>query len=303
MRATVELPAITYAVPQSLAEITRQGASAVGNSAVGAWLGCPQFSYLQSQGVERKQDEDVHVEYGLSALAFGSLFHALRAVRLVHGHAAAEDVLTGLASRRELNAEDSQKALLLLRVYDDTYPLQTEPFQVLGVEVEVITNIRDWWGRPLYRTVRYDTVIRLDGAIFSLECKTMAKAGVSSINPYVPQGMVHSAIWNSNEALVAKYGAMQGTIWDCAIKTTTPRAERIGPRYFSTTQQQLALDYLRLPDAIQMPRMPDGSYPKFLHTCWGRWSPCKYIGLCHDGTYGDYQRVDRATGEVLPYFP
>lgn len=304
LRETTVLPAIEFSAPPTFAEAARVGPSSIGNSAVGAWLSCPQYSHLNGMGIEQKPSE--HSDYGLNALQFGTLFHLLRAARLVQGQQAAEDILRRYSlETREVGAEDAQRILLLLRVYDQLYPVAAEPFDVLGVEVEVLTNIKDWWGRPLFRSVRYDTVIRMksDGAIFSLECKTMSRSGQSSLNAYIPQGMVHSAIWNNNTSLVAQYGHMQGSIWDCAVKTTNPKCERVGPRYFTTIQQEMAKDYLRLPEVIQMPRLPDGSFPKFFHTCWGRWSPCKYIGLCHEGTYGDYVIVDKESGEMLPYFP
>lgn len=302
LRETTELPPVHFKPPATFAEALRGGASSVGKSAVSGWLSCPQASHLGSLGVQPRPAEGVS-EYGISALSFGTLFHALRATRLVQGQDGAERLLASWGS--EIDAESMQKAFMLLRVYNAEFPLETEPFDVLGVEVEVVTNIHDWWGRPLFRTVRYDTVVRMkqDGAIFSLECKTMAKSGQSSLNAYVDQGYVHSAVWNGNKHLVEQYGAMQGTIWDCAIKTMTPRAERVGPRYFTTYQQSLALDYLRMPEVISMPMLPDGNYPKFLHTCWGRWSPCKYIAGCHDNAWGEYVQIDKETGEVLPYFP
>lgn len=300
---TKTLPPIAFTAPATFAQAQRTGASTVGNSAIGAWLSCPQYSHLSSLGVQPKPYEGVS-DYGLNALSLGTLFHLLRAARLVHGQAFAEDLLRRFSQEtREVGADDAMKVLLWLRVYDQEFPLPTEPFEVLGVEVEVVTNIKDWWGRPLFRTVRYDTVIRLDGAIFSLECKTTAKSGQAALNQYIPQGMVHSALWNANAALVEQYGAMQGTIWDTLVKTAEPKAARIGPRYFTTRQQEKALDYLRLPEVISVPRLPDGSYPRFFHNCWGKYAPCRFIAGCHDDVWGDYEIMNKQTGESVPYFP
>lgn len=300
---TRELEPINFTAPDTFAECLTGGASALGMSSTSAWLSCPQYSYLSSLGLRQKRSTEPS-DYGLNALAFGTLFHTLRAHRIVHGQEAAEAVLRRYREQREMGLEDEQKAMMLLRVYNQAYPIEAEPFEILGVECTVYTNIRDWWGRPLFRSVRYDTVVRMhaDGAIFSLECKTAAKSGRAALNPYMPQGMSHSALWNANPHLVAQYGEMQGTIWDHAIKTTNPKADRVGPEYFTKFQQQLALDYLRLPEAISMPKLPDGSYPKFLHTCWGRWSPCAFIDLCHNNASGDYERLNKETGEVTPYY-
>lgn len=301
---TTDLGAVSFTAPETFAECLQGGSSALGMSATTSWLSCPQYSYLSSKGV-RQKPVDGPASTKMSATSFGTLFHTIRAHRFVHGMSSTEDVLRKYWEGGEVSADDAQRALLLLRVYDQKFPLEAEVFDVLGVECTVYTNIRDWWGRPLYRSVRYDTVVKMktDGAIFSLECKTGARSGQSALNPYIPQGMSHSALWNANPHLVAKYGEMQGTIWDHAVKTASPDCDRIGPRYFTKQQQADALDYLRLPEVIQMPTLPSGTYPKFFHTCWGRWSPCQFINGCHEGAWGDYEMVDRETGETVPYEP
>lgn len=298
---TAELPPIDYVVPETFAQCAGEGSSALGMSSTSSWLSCPEYSHLRSLGVRQKPS--YYEDAKLSAANFGILFHALRAIRFVHGMERAESTLRKFWESKELSVEDAQKALLILRVYDQKFPREADTFDLLGVECTVYTNIHDWWGRPLYRSVRYDTVVKMkaDGAVFSLECKTASRGGQSTLNPYIPQGMTHSAIWNANKQLVDKYGEMQGTIWDHAVKTVTPDCDRVGPRYFTKPQQARALDYLRLPDVIQMPKLPDGSYPKFFHNCWGKYSPCSYISLCHEDAHGDYEVVDRETGEKTEY--
>jgi hypothetical protein len=100
------------------------------------------------------------------------------------------------------------------------------------------------------------------------------------------------ALWNSNAALVAKYGPMKGVLYDMMIKTKVPQADRHGPFYVSKLQQTRALEYLRLPDQLAFPVLTSAtgpSYPRFLHSCWGRFKPCPYVNLCHDNSVGEYE--------------
>lgn len=264
-------------------------ASAAGHSAISGWLGCPERSRLTSLGVSRKPSSYASDE--LSALAFGSLCHVLAAVRPVYGENAVFDLLHQW--QHEIDPESRQKAELLFRTYNLMYPLVMDPFEYLGVESEVLTDIGMRSGQPCIRTVRYDAVVRLrnSGELFSFEKKTMARSGNSTLAPYTPQAMIQQALWNKNPALVQKYGRMTGVIFDCLIKTITPNVERLPPRIFSKRQEILALDYMRLPDdgGATFMKYPDGTYPKMLHACWGRWSPCQYINLCHEESYGDYE--------------
>lgn len=268
--------------------LSKSSGSAAGHSAVSGWLGCPEQSRLYSLGIRRKPSS--WTSDSIDALAFGTLCHVLSAVRPVYGESAPYELLHQWAG--EIDPEAVQKAELLFRTYDLMYPLRMDPFQYLGVESEVYTDIGTRQGNSCVRTVRYDAVVRLNtGEIFSLEKKTMARSGNSTLAPYTPQAMIQQAIWNANSDLVAKYGAMRGVIFDCLIKTATPNVERLNPKYFSKAQEQLALDYMRLPDdgGVTFAKNPDGTNPRMLHACWGRWRPCQYIGLCHEGAWGDYE--------------
>lgn len=285
---TVDLGPLAFPWPhQPFGEVLRSSSgSAAGHSAISGWLGCPEQSRLRSLGITRKPSSWSTNE--LDALAFGTLCHVLSAVRPVYGEPAVYELLRQWSN--EIDPEALMKATLLFRTYDTLYPLRMDPFEYLGVESEVRTDIGTRQGGSCIRTVRYDAVVRLSGDIFSLETKTMARSGPSTLAPYTPQAMVQQALWNANPALVAKYGPMRGVIFNCLIKTETPNADRLNPRYYSKAQEQLALDYMRLPeDGVTYAQNPDGSFPKFLHACWGRWRPCQYIGLCHEGAWGDYK--------------
>lgn len=288
---TISLGPLQFPWPYlSFSDFLRSGGgSAAGHSAVSGWLGCPEQSRLHSLGISRKPSSYATDE--LSALAFGSLAHVLGAIRIVYGEPAVYELLHQWSG--ELDPESRQKADLLFRTYDLMYPLVMDPFEYLGVESEVYTDIGTRTGQMCLRTVRYDAVVRLKqtGEIFSLEKKTMARSGNSTLAPYTPQAMIQQAVWNANEALVAQYGRMRGIIFDCLIKTATPNIERLNPRYFSKRQELFALQYMRLPDdgGVTFGVNEDGSFPKMLHACWGRWRPCQYIGLCHEEAWGDYE--------------
>lgn len=286
---TTALPPIGYTPPATIEEIMSTGGSFAGLSAVSSFLSCPEASRLRAAGVRRRKRElDLDfVDLSEDPLGFGSLMHALRATRLMYG---LQNTL-GYLWTLKIDEDSRLKANNIMRLYDQSYPLGSDPFEYLGIEVEVISDIRDASStRSCIRSVRYDTVIRMkdDGAIFSFECKTAGRSGENQLSQYWPQAMSHTTLWNSSPEIVAKYGPMRGTIYDLWIKTEVPKCERIGPRYVSKLHQKLATDYLRLPEAVHLPISPDGSYPRFLHNCWGKFRPCEYISLCHDDARGDF---------------
>lgn len=280
-----------FEVPPTLRDLFAwSGSSAAGQSAVTDFLTCPERSRLRANGVRRRAAGDVIFDGvdGLNALGFGTLTHGLRAIRVVHGHELMMDVLMGW--RSEMDPIDFQKVRFMFQTYEQNYPRATDPLEYLGTEVEVRTDIARPGEPSIVRTVRYDTVVRTGGEVFSFEAKTMGRSGASSLNPYTTQKYTQVALWNNNPALVAQYGKMRGVIYDCLVKTTVPNVDRVGPHYVSRLHEGLALDYLRLPENgdVMFRKMPDGTYPKMLHACWGRWSPCDYIDLCHEHAFGEY---------------
>jgi len=293
---TTDLGELDFPWPEgSFADLLAESrGSAAGHSAVSNWLTCPEASRLKSLRIQRKP-QSYEVDE-MNALAFGTLCHVLGAIRPVYGEAAVYELLAQWAS--EIGPEALLKADLLFKTYDLSFPLELDPFRYLGVESEVLTDIRTRQGAPCIRTVRYDAIIKLEsGEIFSFEKKTMARSGAGSLSAYTTQAMVQVALWNANEALVQKYGTMRGVIFDCLIKTVTPNVERVGPKYYSNAQQNLALDYMRLPDdgGATFSKNPDGTFPRMLHACFGRWRACEFVGLCHDEAWGDYEDRDGNT--------
>lgn len=272
--------------------------SAAGYSAVSTWLTCPEKSRLNSKGVRRRRNlsDDSRT---LSALDFGTLIHGLRAIRFAYGHQAAMFTLSRWAN--EMSPEDHTKASLLLQTCESIYPLEQEPLRILGIEVEVRSSVgKRADGSDIIRTVRYDTVVAAESTddnsppgVFSFEAKTMSKSGSNALQPYIPQAMGQVALWNANPDLVATFGPMRGVIFDCWVKTSTPGVERVGPSYFSKLHQRLALKYLATPDTQAMFTVgPDGRFPQMLHACWGRFSACDYMNICHEEAYGDYELRD-----------
>ena len=306
MTSTTELPPVKFEIPSSFRDaLARSSGSSAGYSAISDWLTCPERSRLRALGVRRRP-----TEYGagdeLNPLDFGTLCHLLRAIRIVHSHAAVEATLDWW--RHEIPSTSWQKARLLFRTYESIFPGGQDGFEYLGVELDVRTNVAPGGAAPIIRTVRYDSVIRVPGVggapseLFSFEAKTMGRKGKSSIDPYMGQAMTQFAIWNSNPALVEKYGRMAGVIFDCLVKTNVPDVERYGPIYFGRVHQRLATQYLALPDNgnAVFGRLPDGTYPKMLHACWGRWAPCDYIAGCHEESWGEYVN---ANGDSLDQAP
>ena len=300
MDTTSNLPAISAPIPTTVEEILEGGSSIAGMSAVTAFLTCPEASRLRAAGIRKKRDtfdDGLGLHDLTSALDFGSVAHAIRAVRIVHG----QDAALGCIHALNVTEEARLKLRSLFLVYDSLFPLAAEPFKYLGVEVEVVTDVAAPGHKPCLRTVRYDSIVYFEpgghttqGAegIYSFECKTSSRADQNALSAYMPQRMSHAALWNNNPALVAKYGPMRGVLYDMLIKTKVPQADRHGPFYVSKLQQQRALEYLRLPEQVAFPVLTSStgpSYPRFLHSCWGRFSPCEYVNLCHDDSRGEYE--------------
>lgn len=292
MNETLILPPMSAPIPPSWEEARKGGGSAAGYHAVSEWMTCPERSRLSKLGVRPSTGEYVE-EGSLSDLDFGILIHTLRGIRVVHGMQVMVEVLSGW--RAAIGDTSYMRAALLMAVYDQTFPRETDPLEYLGIEVEVRTNVAKPGAKPLIRTVRYDTLVYAQNAsgvkeLYSFECKTSSRSGPGVLLPYYPQGMVQMALWNANAALVEQYGIMRGVIFDLMVKTKNPSCDRI-PRAFNTHQQELARAYMRLPEngGAQFTVQPDGSYPRMLHACWGRWRPCEFINLCHEQAFGSYE--------------
>lgn len=291
LRPTIQLISQPPEIGRSFAKVLEHSSgSAAGFSVNSEWLTCPEKSRLRAAGVRFKGWGGVKDE--LNALEFGTLIHELLRFRVWYGPEAALQQLE--AWRPEL-LESYVKAALMMGAYDATFGFAEEPLKFVGVECEVVTNIRMGRNdsRPCFRSVRYDGIVRaggMDGSdpqLYSLERKTAARSAGTSA--YTIQGMVQVAIWNSNPELVAQHGRMRGVIFEVGVKTKMPSWDRI-PAYFSPQQELLALDYMRLSEngGVMFRPLPDGTYPKMLHACWGKYSPCEYIPLCHEGVIGDY---------------
>jgi hypothetical protein len=300
VNVTTELVSPEFEVTPTFAEILEASSgSKAGYSAVSEWLTCPERARLKALGVRSVDDNDV--EYGaLSALAFGTLCHHLRALRIQKGQLAVELALSNW--KDELPEASWLKAKLIFRVYESLFPREEESFQVLGIESEVCSEVGQRLdGEPILRTVRYDTVVRLQNTrgefereVYSFEAKTMARSGMGSIEPYIPQAMVQTAIWNANPALVEQFGPMRGVLFDCLLKTDKSGVERIGPLYYSARHQQLAREYLCQADNGMTRFGVDehGRYPRNLHACFGRWRKCSFMEICLDGAYLNFHYAD-----------
>jgi len=318
---------IDVPIPASFTEALKSSrGSAAGYSAVSSWLTCPEKSRLNAKGIKRRGASEVREgkdgQDELDDLSFGTLCHLLRAIRVAHGHGAMEAALDSW--RSEIPQASWLKARFLFRTYESLYPRAQDGMQYLGVECEVRTDVgaalaklaqREGYGlepgRPIIRTVRYDTVVRVPGVggapdeLFTFEAKTMSRSGQSSINPYMGQAMTQVALWNANENLVRGYGRMSGIIFDCLVKTATPNVERFGPIYFGRVHHKLALEYLALADSGGVVFGKQGNptaphYPRMLHACWGRWRACEYITGCHEEAWGEYEDADGQSLEAAP---
>lgn len=301
--ATQWLPPVGHGVDyrsMSLFEmLMASGGSAVGQSAVSDWVGCPEYSRLRSLGVEGKPtNSQIAGTAELDAASFGTMMHALRATRILHG---VTEMYTLLEKwRADLVEDDYLLAKMMWRVYDTQYPLENDlavadvGHEVLGVEVEVRTALRAWDGHPVIRSVRYDTIVRYPktGELYSFECKTMARGGRGSLRPYYKQGASQMSLWNSNPGLVARYGPMTGVLYDCMIKTKNPTADRV-TEFFSRIHQELAKKFLLSPEqGIVYLKGPDGRFPQNLTHCYQFFRPCEYTDLCWEHSYGSYQFKD-----------
>jgi hypothetical protein len=293
LKITTHLPPITYKEPESIKSmLAYSAASAAGYSAVSNFLSCPEKARLQKMGVKSVDDvlmADKDYVDELNALEYGTLIHALRAIRFASSH----DVMMGILERYklELLPSDYEAARMLMLVYESCWPRNLDPFEILGVEAEVISDI----GHGELRSVRYDTVIRypLTKEIFSFEAKTAARGGASGLSPYFPQGMSQTTIWNKNPHLVAQYGEMRGSFFEQFVKTNTPSVARLGPYYWTKRHQLLASNYLVAPGrTVVFYAEPEGNAPRQLHSCWGRFRACEYMPLCHEQEFGSYRFSD-----------
>src|SRR5574342_59193 len=317
IQVTSKLPTIEYKIPQTLDEMFSVGGSVAGTSAVAGWLSCPERTRLERLGVRRKshsidlsivENEDSSMSRwsidGLEAREFGTLMHVLLAIRWVYGvdkafeligpiEASIHDPFNGsdYSGGIGLGLDDRFKAFHLLKEYDYSWPKEEEPFEVLGVETEVISDVKDINGGPCLRSTKYDMVVRLkaDNRIYSLEHKTTSRSGDSSMSSYRLQFAVQCTVWNSNPTLVGSYGPMVGVIPDVLVKTKVPKCERLSPRWINNQYMQRAIEWLRLPDEVRIPKTVYGGYPRFLHSCYGKFGMCEYIPLCWDGEENEFE--------------
>lgn len=310
----------------SLDKILDTSASPLGFHKVSDFLSCPEHSRLRGLGVQPKDyNEGKSTLDGgpmpLDHLSYGTLIHYLLAARVVHGMDRVLGLLKGtlpcdpatgetrlMALSDQLHMDDALKVEEMLKTYDRAWRIEVRPnnwsgehtlvgtFEYLGVECLVTTRIAiAKGGIPILRQARYDAVIRMRNAagefvVYSLEHKTSSRGGQYAMLSYTPQFWSQVAIWNANPALVARYGKMVGVIPDVLIKTTVPSCERENPRFVSELQSKRAIEYLMLPETVRFPVAPDGSYPRCLHICWGgKYRPCEYIDLCHEGAVGAYE--------------
>jgi hypothetical protein len=307
-RETTILPAISYPLPTSADDLfSRARGSAAGYHAVSSMLTCLRQHFLHAR-IQRKGTGGYNDDSGkMNKRSFGTLIHALLAVRIVYGQEAAEQLLilsggAGITSGglpnfgpvgAGISLEDLQKALTIVKMYGAEYPFQIEPWTYLGVEAEVFTDIGDGHGGSCVRTAIYDAVVkRFDqpSVVWSLEKKTASRSGTSVMDQYMPQFSTQCVVWNSNPSLVARYGPMAGVIPDVIVKTSVPKCERHLPRYISRFMQYLTTSWLRLPEEIRYPVFGDGQLPPaMLHACWGKYEPCEFVGLCWEGLFGEYE--------------
>lgn len=293
---TTDIPPVGFKIPMTLDEMFAPGGSKYGHSMVSSYLSCPERARLNALRIIRKRgipiDPEYEVPVELDALGYGTLIHALMAIRKVYGMKTAMDWLAWLP---KLGSETRMNALHLMKTWDYEFPMP-EAKELLGVEVEVYTDIGDGRGGPLIRTVRYDELSRrpaLGGGfeVISNEHKSMASSpGQNGVNQYLSQMMTQVKLWNGNPSLVEKYGRMAGVEIDCLIKTKVPKAQRSGVIEINQFMEDRITEYLRLPEQIAYPRAADGGYPRMLHSCFGKYSPCSYIDLCLRGHSNLYEQ-------------
>ena len=300
-----------YVLRKSIEEITGGGPSALGYHTISTAYECPRKAELVALNLHKKRVIDEFSEDHFGALEIGLILHDKLAERIVWGTDHALDSLAALPLPEDLGT----KLRGMLIQYDRRWPVERGedgsfvdlnsrddeyfPLKYLGVETEVVTDIRGWGGEgSLVRTVRYDAVVaptRGEKCVYSLEHKSSSRGGDGEVEPYRTSFAVQCALWNANAALVAKHGPMLGVIPDFLVKTMVPRCERYRIREPSMDHQQMALEYLRLREVIWFPESRIGA-PKMLHACFGRYnSKCEYMDLCWDGAEGSYEtRADKA---------
>lgn len=294
---TTSLPEqLTYNPPMSVEALLSGGPSLAGWSVTSGMMECPYRGQLLANNVRPRVDWALGDE--LNRLGYGSLIHALLAVRWCYGMDWVFNLLNS-PGYADLHPADKLKAEVALKTYDYTWPRETEPFAVLGVECEVFTEIAP----GVISSVRYDAVIKpfktdpntgqyipeLEDHVLSLERKTTATGGESTMTGYTGQFYTQVSNWNANAALVAKYGPMVGVWGDLITKHKVPRAERIGPRYISKFQQDFAQRYLAYKAQIRYPVDAQGRLPQMLNACIGRYGLCQYFSLCHDNSVNSYE--------------
>jgi hypothetical protein len=281
-------------IPTTIEEIIGGGASTRGYHAASDYLSCPERSRLKSIGLKLKNTgiiDDIEV----GPLVFGSLMHSLLAIRVVHGMAVAEAMIRpGSGIGNSIHEEWRLKAHELLLTYDREWPMSGQftegAWLYIGCESTVDTEIAP----GVVRTARYDKIVQTSESgrkvVYSVEHKTASRAGEWAMISYTPQFYVQATIWNRNDELVKRYGPMIGVIPDILVKTKVPKCERYAPRYVSERQMDLAVEYMTLPDKIVFPINADGSYPHFIHTCFGgKYGHCEYTEYCLESAKNAYE--------------
>lgn len=299
---TTSLPEqLAYSPPMSIEALLSGGPSLAGWSVTSGMMECPYRGQLLAHKVRPRVAWALGDE--LDRLGYGSLIHVLLAVRWCYGMEWAFNLLKS-PGYAELHPADKLKAEVAIMTYDFTWPRETEPFGVLGVECEVFTEIAP----GTISSVRYDAVVKpfkrnpatgqylleFEDHVLSLERKTTATGGESTMMGYTGQFYTQVANWNANAALVEKYGPMVGVVGDLITKHKVPRAERIGPRYISKFQQDFARRYLAYKAQIRYPVDAQGRLPQMLNACIGRYGPCPFFSLCHDNSVNSYEIPEAA---------
>lgn len=279
-----------FPMPKKIGDLFSEGASKAGYHAVSTYYTCPEKSRLQRIGVKPRFGREFIESVEMNNLSLGSVIHGLLALRVIFGQNKImqlldNDGVIGVA----IHEADRIKLMNIMLVYDETWPLDRESFEYIGIEATVITDIKTIDGKPCYRSARYDKVVRFEGGVYSLEHKSSARGGVHAMLDYTPQFWTQVALWNANPRLVETWGPMRGVIPDVIIKTEIPRCERPGVRSCTPRYESMILEYLRGADAMRVPSYPDGHAHRFLHACYGnKYGGCEYIDLCHDDARRGY---------------
>ena len=304
------------AAPANLhAWLRQQQGSALGYHWVSDTLTCPERARLRALGVRSTaeavgdpQGELYGNRDGMNPRDFGSILHLLRALRIIYGMGRVHDTLESW--RSQLRAVTWARLATIMAAYDAAYPLP-DGITYIGVECGITTRLplREGGNRgSVYRTVRYDAVGYIpstdgsDHELFSFELKSSSRGGGDAVLPYSAQAFSQVALWNANPHLTAKYGRMHGVVFDLMIKGTAPSADRLPPMYVSRAQQELALDFLALPSngRWRSKLAPDGSAPRNLAACYGKWEPCEYIPLCLHGEHNNFTQERKPAVQPQP---